>query len=269
MSYRFLLFWVNLDVKTAGVDLTTPQHARLVFRRFIRVRSGQTKAELQTSQIPSACCTFDGQNASENWQLGKKKIKISVKRQREIMRENSKAKNIRNIRDGVHPLVNFMCEWQRQLPNCRLCLVPVTDVCFATSWRFDLTAAFWGCSHAKCHVCCDGHVLWMLLLDVWFMVQLLVTVRSIYRLDLSGRALRRILLWVWYTDYKIHREVFYLFEFLLVSCSLTKLALLQLKEKWRHLCVLVKKQNKIQLQGSYQDEFSARSTHTQRKIFWY
>lgn len=27
------------------------------------------------------------------------------------------------------------------------------------------------------------------------------------------------------------REVFYLFEFLLVSCSLTKLALLQLKEK--------------------------------------
>lgn len=73
MSYRFLLFWVNLDVKTAGVDLTTPQHARLVFRRFIRVRSGQTKAELQTSQIASACCAFDGQNASENWQLGKKK----------------------------------------------------------------------------------------------------------------------------------------------------------------------------------------------------
>lgn len=34
-----------------------------------------------------------------------------MKRQREIMRENSKAKNGGNIRDEVHPLVNFVCEW--------------------------------------------------------------------------------------------------------------------------------------------------------------
>lgn len=160
------------------------------FRFCFRGHGGHWKRDLRTCQIPLHVLQLEGQIASENWQVGE----ISVKHRREITRENcevkkkEKKKNTRwSLSFHSRPLVNFICEWFGVNDNDSFLIVSYSrpsSIASSSSRLFCGWLAVWqwllDCSHANCHLRCDGHVQWLLVLAVWFMIQLLVTVRSIY-----------------------------------------------------------------------------------------